>query len=53
MSELEADGCVWWAVDGGAWRTQGGNPGSGFEYPDVLLADKPISGVKGGKKAKL
>lgn len=41
------------AVDGGAWRTQGGNPGSGFQYPEFLLKDEPIAGVKGGKKAKL
>ncbi|MCJ1298816.1 hypothetical protein MMC08_001606 [Hypocenomyce scalaris] len=40
-------------VDGGAWRTQGANPGSGFSYPDFLLMDETISGVKGGKKAKL
>ena len=43
----------WGVVDGGAWRTQGANPGSGFTYPDFLLADEPISGVRGGKKAKL
>ena len=40
-------------VDGGAWRTAAGNPGSGFVYPDFLLKDEVITGVKGGKKAKL
>lgn len=42
-----------WAVDGGAWRTHGADPGSGFRYPDFLLADTAVTGVKGGKKAKL
>jgi hypothetical protein len=40
-------------VDGGAWRTHGGDPGSGFEYPDFLLSDEVVTGVKGGKKSKL
>ncbi|KAI9852594.1 MAG: hypothetical protein M1838_000248 [Thelocarpon superellum] len=40
-------------VDGAAWRTHGGDPGSGFEYPDFLLRDEVVTGVKGGKKAKL
>ncbi|KAI9789374.1 MAG: hypothetical protein M1835_001702 [Candelina submexicana] len=40
-------------VDGAAWRVQGGNPGAGFQYPDFLLADQAVSGVKGGKKSKL
>lgn len=43
-------------VDGGAWRTQAGNPGSGFRYPDFLLNDEVVTGVKGMKgtgKAKL
>lgn len=41
------------AVDGGAWRTHGGDPGSGFSYPKFLLSDQTVSGVKGGKKSKL
>ncbi|KAI9719663.1 MAG: hypothetical protein M1812_003434 [Candelaria pacifica] len=40
-------------VDGAAWRVQGGNPGAGFQYPDFLLTDQAVSGVKGGKKSKL
>ncbi|MCJ1231696.1 hypothetical protein MMC12_008375 [Toensbergia leucococca] len=40
-------------VDGGAWRTHGTSPGAGFTYPDFLLSDSVVSGVKGGKKAKL
>ncbi|KAI9810145.1 MAG: hypothetical protein M1827_006671 [Pycnora praestabilis] len=40
-------------VDGGAWRTHGADPGAGFQYPDFLLSDEAVSGVKGGKKAKL
>jgi peroxisomal 2,4-dienoyl-CoA reductase len=40
-------------VDGAAWRTHGANPGSGFKYPDFLLADEVVTGVKGGKKSKL
>ncbi|KAL9103131.1 MAG: hypothetical protein Q9187_009044 [Circinaria calcarea] len=40
-------------VDGAAWRTKSGNPGAGFEYPDFLLSEEAVSGVKGGKKAKL
>ncbi|KAK4927850.1 peroxisomal 2 4-dienoyl-CoA reductase sps19, partial [Elasticomyces elasticus] len=40
-------------VDGGAWRTHGANPGSDFKYPDILLQRAAVSGVKGGKKAKL
>ena len=40
-------------VDGGAWRTMAGNPGSGFRYPDFLLNDEVVTGVKGMKKAKL
>ena len=41
------------AVDGGSWRTQSTNPSSGFLYPDFLLGDDIVSGVKGTKKAKL
>lgn len=40
-------------VDGGAWRTQGSSLGSGFEYPDFLLTDEVVTGVKGMKKSKL
>ena len=40
-------------VDGGAWRTQGPILGAGFEYPDFLLSDQEITGVKGTKKSKL
>ena len=39
-------------VDGGAWRTHGGDPGSGFEYPKFLLSDESVSGVKGMKESK-
>lgn len=39
-------------VDGGAWRTSAGNPGSGFQYPDFLLSGQTVTGVKGGKKEK-
>ena len=40
-------------VDGGSWRTQSTNPSSGFLYPDFLLGDEVVSGVKGTKKSKL
>ncbi|MCJ1362055.1 hypothetical protein MMC16_001157 [Acarospora aff. strigata] len=40
-------------VDGGAWRTHGPDPGADFTYPEFLLSDTAITGVKGGKKAKL
>ncbi|KAI9789365.1 MAG: hypothetical protein M1833_002424 [Piccolia ochrophora] len=40
-------------VDGGSWRTAGSNGGMGFKYPDFLLSDETVSGVQGGKKAKL
>ncbi|KAK0513346.1 hypothetical protein JMJ35_004332 [Cladonia borealis] len=40
-------------VDGAAWRTQSANPGAGFPYPDFLLKDEVVTGVKGEKKAKL
>ncbi|KAI9753216.1 MAG: THO complex subunit 2 [Chaenotheca gracillima] len=39
-------------VDGGSWRTQGSST-STFKYPDFLLSDDLVTGVKGGKKAKL
>jgi len=29
------------------------NPGSGFQYPDFLLSDEVVSGVKGMKKSKI
>ncbi|EMD92759.1 hypothetical protein COCC4DRAFT_32455 [Bipolaris maydis ATCC 48331] len=38
-------------VDGGAWHTAGFS--GGFEYPDFLLSGAPVTGVAGGKKAKL
>ena len=38
-------------VDGGAWRTGIGQAGSGFKYPDFLLSDGVVDGVKGTKKA--
>lgn len=42
-------------VDGGAWRTAGRGDGesSPFKYLDVLFGGKQITGVAGGKKAKL
>ncbi|MCJ1234452.1 hypothetical protein MMC14_002413 [Varicellaria rhodocarpa] len=44
-------------VDGGAWRTSGTGPGGSFQYPDFLLSEEAVTGVKGGKattnKAKL
>lgn len=48
-----ADGSFLIVVDGAAWRTHGANPGSGFKYPDFLLGDEVVTGVKGGKKSKL
>ena len=42
----------WCLVDGAAWRT-GSSPGAGFKYPDFLLSDEVVTGVKGGKKSKL
>jgi 2,4-dienoyl-CoA reductase [(3E)-enoyl-CoA-producing], peroxisomal len=39
-------------VDGGAWHTQTG-PGAAFPYPDFLLSGQEVTGVGGGKKAKL
>lgn len=39
-------------VDGAAWRAQTPNMG-GFKYPDFLLGDEVVTGVKGGKKSKL
>lgn len=39
-------------VDGAAWRTAASNPGSGFQYPDFLLSDEVVTGVKGVKKEK-
>ncbi|KAF4313192.1 putative sporulation protein sps19 [Botryosphaeria dothidea] len=40
-------------VDGGAWRMPSTNPGQEFQYPDFLLSGQEVTGVKGGKKAKL
>lgn len=51
-------GIEWWsradcdAVDGGSWHT-GMQPGVGFKYPDFLLSDEVVSGVKGTKQSKL
>jgi len=40
-------------VDGGAWHTHM-QPGSGaFQYPEFLMSDEEVSGVKGLKKSKL
>lgn len=38
-------------VDGGAWHTriQPGSDGNQWPYPDFLLADEEVTGVKGGK----
>ncbi|KAK5118407.1 hypothetical protein LTR62_002921 [Meristemomyces frigidus] len=41
-------------VDGGSWRTSGsGGEGSAWRYPDFLLSGGEVTGVGGGKKAKL
>ena len=40
-------------VDGAAWRMPFTSPGAGFQYPDFLLSDDSVSGVKGTKKAKI
>lgn len=39
-------------VDGGAWHTSGGNPGSDFPYPDFILGGDAATGVGGTKKDK-
>lgn len=39
-------------VDGGAWHTQGTNTGD-WKYPDFLLSEESVTGVKSGKKAKM
>ncbi|MCJ1473962.1 hypothetical protein MMC13_002618 [Lambiella insularis] len=39
-------------VDGGGWRTMSGNPGSDFAYPDFLLSEEVVTGVKGMKGEK-
>lgn len=39
-------------VDGGAWRTSGVGPGSGFEYPDFILGGTEVTGVGGSKRRK-
>jgi peroxisomal 2,4-dienoyl-CoA reductase len=41
------------AVDGGAWHTHGAEAGSDFAYPDFLLSDEVVSGVKGIRKSKM
>jgi peroxisomal 2,4-dienoyl-CoA reductase len=40
-------------VDGGAWHVPKTGPGGSFQYPDFILRDKAVEGVKGGKKSKL
>ncbi|KAF2431783.1 putative peroxisomal 2,4-dienoyl-CoA reductase SPS19 [Tothia fuscella] len=42
-------------VDGGSWHThfQPGSGNSKWAYPDFLLGDEEVTGVKGGKKSKL
>ncbi|KAK8212394.1 peroxisomal 2,4-dienoyl-CoA reductase SPS19 [Phyllosticta capitalensis] len=41
-------------VDGGAWHLNGSTgPGAEIQYPDFLLSNEVVKGVKGGKKAKL
>jgi NAD(P)-dependent dehydrogenase (short-subunit alcohol dehydrogenase family) len=39
-------------VDGGGWRTKM-QPGAHFEYPDFLLADGEVTGVKGTRQSKI
>jgi len=39
-------------VDGGGWRT-GVQPGGEFKYPDFLLSDADVTGVKSGKKGEV
>jgi 2,4-dienoyl-CoA reductase [(3E)-enoyl-CoA-producing], peroxisomal len=39
-------------VDGGGWRTKV-QPGGQFEYPNFLLSDEEVTGVKGQKQSKL
>lgn len=39
-------------VDGGQWKVGGADTG-GYQYPDFLTSGAAVSGVKGGKKAKL
>lgn len=39
-------------VDGGQWHTATLDRGS-FEYPDFLLSGQVVTGVAGGRKAKL
>ncbi|KAI9755971.1 MAG: hypothetical protein M1815_004332 [Lichina confinis] len=40
-------------VDGGAWRADGTRAGTGFPYPDFLLSNQSVTGVKTDRKAKL
>lgn len=40
-------------VDGGAWHTNGASAGRDFTYPDFLLSDEVVSGVKGTRKVKI
>lgn len=39
-------------VDGASWRTSTSTMGAQVPYPEFLLNDMPITGVKGGKKDK-
>jgi hypothetical protein len=40
-------------VDGGAWRTSGGQVGSGYPYPEFLLANQETDGASRKGNAKL
>ncbi|KAF1991006.1 putative peroxisomal 2,4-dienoyl-CoA reductase SPS19 [Aulographum hederae CBS 113979] len=40
-------------VDGGAWHRPSTSPGAQWAYPDFLLSDEVVQGVRGGKKSKL
>ncbi|KAI9808970.1 MAG: hypothetical protein M1826_003948 [Phylliscum demangeonii] len=40
-------------VDGGAWRVFGSTPGAHLKYPDFLLSEAEVTGVKTVRKAKL
>jgi len=40
-------------VDGGSWHIPSTGPGGSFKYPDFILGNKAITGVKGTKKSKL
>ncbi|KAI9793679.1 MAG: hypothetical protein M1816_007574 [Peltula sp. TS41687] len=40
-------------VDGGAWRISTPHGGAQFQYPDFLLSDGVVTGVKDSRKSKL